>query len=384
MSQRRSAWQAAATELGLQVVPSLFASRRMAGNVGGMEVEVKAYASDDGGSRQYWTRYRATFPRRGAGIRLKRQTGLSRITKFFGATDVEIGDQIFDDAFVIKARSEEHAKEYLTLDRRNLILRLFASYREVNLTEDHVEVLTRGYERSTARLITNTRRIISAARSLGGYVDTSSVERSLRRRLTGDLEAAVEVLEPAVDPADIEAPLLEAEILTSSGRLKDARPVLDELAARLPTDAEVSGLRRAVDRMAAQEPGDAAAPPGEPVDLEELLEELFVSNRLSFETAEIFDKHYRGRRVAWKGRIQSVRAYNSDLDFGRGPGVKVVVALAEIEHDLYGIAEVDAVVSLPPGSETGLDRNDLISFAGTLHRADSMMRNVFVADATLT
>ena len=355
----------------------------MAGTVAGMDVEVKVYASDDGGSRQYWTRYRATFPRRGSGIRLKRQTGLSRITKFFGATDVEIGDQVFDDAFVIKARSAEHAREFLTLDRRNLILRLFASYREVNLTEDHVEVLTRGYERHTDRLLTNTRRVMSAARSLGGSIDTTPTERSLQKRLTGDLEAAVQELGAPADPVDVEAPLLEAELLTSSGRLDEARPVLDDLAAKLPTDTEVSGMRRAVDRMAAQNTTQPAEPTGEPVDLKELLEELFVSNRLSYETAQIFNEHYKGRRVTWQGRVQTLRTYHSDLDFGRGPGVKVVVALAEIEHDLYGVAEVDAVVSLPAGTETGLARNNLIRFTGTLHRADSMMRNVFVADAAL-
>ncbi len=79
-----------------------------------------------------------------------------------------------------------------------------------------------------------------------------------------------------------------------------------------------------------------------------------------------------------------MRDYRSDLDFGSEPGSKVVVALAEVEHDLYGMAEIDAVVELPPGSARRFKRGDLVHFTGRLLKADSLMRNIFVSNGRLT
>ena len=118
----RVAWQRAANELRLQFSGSTMRSNEMNGRLGGLAVRVDVYSTGSK-NKQYWTRYRAEFPQRGVAIRLKRQTGLSRITKFFGATDVEIGDRAFDDAFVIKSGSEKHAAQYLTMQRRTLLLR---------------------------------------------------------------------------------------------------------------------------------------------------------------------------------------------------------------------------------------------------------------------
>jgi hypothetical protein len=377
----RAAWQRAADELRLELSGSGWGRTDLRGQLGGLSIRVDVYSTGDK-NKQYWTRYHADFPQTGIAIRLKRQTGLSRITKFFGATDVEIGDQAFDDAFMIKAGSERQAAEYLTMQRRTLLLRLYSLYGQVDLTPDGFEIVTKGYESDPAKLVTVTRRLVSAGRTLAGLHGAEErVERALQQRSVGDMAAAIEALRRAAppEPDDLEEPLLEVEMLAASGDVAAARPKLDGLAERLPADAEVAGLQRALDRITPT----AAAPDQRRVEMQELLDDLFVSNRLSFETMEIFDEHYLGRPVNWKGRLKSARDYTNDLDFGRGPGTKLVIAIAEVEHDLYGVSAVDAVVSVPAGTAKDIARGDIVGFTGYLLKADSMMRNIFVRDGEL-
>jgi hypothetical protein len=376
----QAAWSAAARQLSLAHSGSGWSTPQLNGSIGGLLIRVDVY-STGGKNKTFYTRYRATFPNKGAAVRLKRQTGLSRVTRFFGAQDVEIGDAAFDDAFVIKAGSENRATQYLTLPRRTLLLKLYSLYRGVDLTPDYLEIVTRGYETDTTSLVTSTRRLVSAGRVLAGLTrDDERVERSLQNRARGDMGAAAEELHRLnFDTNDIDTPLLEAEMLASSGRLAEAEPLLIELSERLPADEEVAGLQRALERM---EPTSAASDPSS-VEMQEILDDLFVSNRLSFETAELFDEHYLGRPVSWSGKLKSIRDYRSDLDFGPGPGSKAVIAIAEIEHDLYGVSEIDAVVALPAGTAARLNRGDQVTFGGYLLKADSMMRNIYVRDGRL-
>ena len=380
MKAVQAAWARAAGQLGLTHSGSTFSPMRMDGSIGGLGIAVDVY-STGGKNKTQWTRYRAVFPRPNTAVRLKRQTGLSRVTKFFGATDVEVGDSTFDDAFIIKADSEQHAGEFLTPERRTLLLRLYSLYRGVDLSPDHLEIVTRGYEDSSDALVTTTRRLVSAGRLLAGmHDDGGRMREALSRRAAGDMAAAAEALRSAAATTeDLEESIVAADLLAGSGRVDEARPLLDRLATQLPADEEIAGLRRAVDRMQPATP----APGVDAVEMQEILDDLFVSNRLSFETTEVFDEHYLGREISWNGRLKSARDYNNDLDFGKGPASKLVVAIAEVEHDLYGVSEVDAVVSVPKGSAAHLKRGDLVSFTGKLLKADSMMRNIFVRSGRL-
>jgi len=377
----KAAWSMAASELGLRHEGGGWTTRpALTGELGRLQTRVDVYSTGSK-NKSYWTRYRVEFPEKGQGVRLKRQTGLSRITKLFGAQDIEIGDSIFDKAFVIKADSDQKAGQFLTLARRTVLLRLFSLYREVNATEDHIEVVTGGYEEDPDAIVTNARRVVSVGRVLAGISKHDrQLGGALESRLMGDMASAVEELRgAAATNDDIDGPLLAAEAMAQSGQLEEAAPLLADLAVRLPADEEVAGLRRALGRM---EPSRPAADTS-PVSMREMLDDLFVSNRLSFETAELFDEHYLERDVSWSGRVKSVRAYRRDLDFGSTPGTKATVAIAEVEHDLYGIAQIDAVVQLPADAAQEIRRGDQIDFTGRLLKADSMMRNVYVKDGRL-
>ena len=110
---------------------------------------------------------------------------------------------------------------------------------------------------------------------------------------------------------------------------------------------------------------------------------IFTETALSYESNDLFDQEFSGARVTWTGELKSIRAYQYDADFGDEPGVKAVVTIASVQHDLYGNTSIDAVVALPPGSDRGRARHDTVTISGILTKVDPLMRNIFVEDATL-
>ncbi len=79
--------------------------------------------------------------------------------------------------------------------------------------------------------------------------------------------------------------------------------------------------------------------------------------------------------------MRSVRDYSTDYDFGSEAGVKAVITVAEVQHDLYGNSTIDAVVQFPAG--TALERDDVVTFTGRLLKVDPLMRNIYVANGEL-
>ncbi|MDH5423343.1 MAG: hypothetical protein OEY55_16195, partial [Acidimicrobiia bacterium] len=130
----------------------------------------------------------------------------------------------------------------------------------------------------------------------------------------------------------------------------------------------------------------AAPSPGEAeriVDAQAATQDLFGGRQLSFAVRDKFAAAYAGGRVHWSGTVKSARAYDSDADFGSGPGVKVVVTVAGLEHDLFGTTDVDAIVEFRI-SDWVPERGTVIAFDGTLTAVDPLMRNFTVRNATRT
>ena len=167
----------------------------------------------------------------------------------------------------------------------------------------------------------------------------------------------------AQDPTDLESRMLEAEALATSGDTAEASAVLDELATLLPADA------RSRDGASRSRPGPRHRPPPAPAptatgggpSAEDVATAIFTETALSYESNDLFDQQFRGARVTWTGELKSIRAYRYDADFGDEPGVKAVVTIASVQHDLYGNTSIDAVVALPPGSDRGRQRHDTVT-----------------------
>ena len=237
-------------------------------------------------------------------------------------------------------------------------------------------------------ITTTVRRMLGTARVLTGRSATDDISEALTMREQGQLGESTAKLRTvaAQDPTDLESRMLEAEALATSGDTAEASAVLDELATLLPADTEVEGWRQSVEaRTTPSTPTRPPAPPaaGDGPSAETVATAIFTETALSYESNDLFDQQFRGARVTWTGELKSIRAYQYDADFGDEPGVKAVVTIASVQHDLYGNTSIDAVVALPPGSDHGRQRHDTVTISGVLAKVDPLMRNIFIEDATL-
>ena len=81
---------------------------------GPFEVTLDQHAEVIGRASIVQTRLRAAFHNRdGFRFRLRRHDWLVNIAVMLGAQDLQIGDQAFDDAFVVSANDEERARQVL-------------------------------------------------------------------------------------------------------------------------------------------------------------------------------------------------------------------------------------------------------------------------------
>jgi len=383
-------WQAAATDLGLGFEPGSWTKQpRITGHHDGLNIEVATRSQRSGNNNQVVTQYRIGYPQLGHELKLTRQTGFSRITRAFGAQDIEVGDQSFDDAFVVKSDYPNALELLLTPAVRMSLLRLQAAYPAVVVEDDHVRLETAGMEKRGDVITTTVRRMLGTARVLTGRSATDDISEALTMRGQGQLGESTAKLRTvaAQDPTDLESRMLEAEALATSGEAAEASAVLDELATLLPADVEVEGWRQSVEARTSpstRTPPSAPAAPGDGPSAETVATALFTETALSYESNDLFDEQFRGERVTWTGELKSIRAYQYDADFGDEPGVKAVVTIASVQHDLYGNTTIDAVVALPPGSDHGRQRHDTVTISGVLTKVDPLMRNIFIEDATLT
>jgi hypothetical protein len=385
-------WASAARSLGMEIqLGSTFRNPKIEGRVDDLGVTVDTYTRGSGNNSQTYTRFRVRYPSVGIDFDLSRQTGLSTITKLFGAQDVEIGDPTFDDTFTIKSDQPGRLAAVLTPTRRTTILNLAASFPGVNVTNGAIRWDRRGVVTDPGVIVTVVRRLIGAAYVM---IDrdgaATGLDAAIEARNEGDLETTTERIRQLGDSFRdlVEIRRIEAETLAEAGE-PEAAGMLAELAEELPDDDEIRGWR---DRVGAESPAPAPATPPA-IDIADagpsglaadaIAADLFGESRLSFETSRRFDERYAGTVVQWSGSVRSTREYRRDPKLGDAPGTRVVVSVARIENDLYGQTTVDAVVGLPAGNANTLRGRDEVTFQGTLVGVDAMMRNLFVGGARL-
>ncbi len=373
----RAAWKAVADELGLSVESLSLGQSRITGTVDGFTVTVEITGSGDNAH----TRYRIEYPPLAPAFELRRESGGQKILKKFGAEDRQIGDQEFDDAFIVQAIDPGELEQWLTASRRSSLLRLLAAHPAMLATERQLQISSNGVERNPEVIVATVRRMLVTARHLVGRPSTSHRDEAAELRTKGDLLAALRALDAAVqaDPDDADTRLLRAETALSAGETEQATRDLDTLERELAADPEVRGMREVLERPDT----GAGSPAGAPADPDGIFDEIFGESRLSFETDDLFAREYKGRHVKLTGAVRSARPYDTDLDFGAGPGIKAVVTVAMIESDLYGNTAIDAVVDFPAHTAHAFQRGDEITFSGILAKVDPMMRNVFVTEGRL-
>jgi hypothetical protein len=363
-----ASWGEAARRLGLQLeAGSRFSNPLITGNLNGIPVRVDSYTRRHNNNSTTYTRYQVRYPSTGFDFELKREGGLTKIVRFFGVKDVEMGDAAFDDAFKITTDDPSRLQQLLTPSVRSGLFRLMASFPSVVISEDHIGMTPTGLEKNPDRLESVVRRLVGTAQLLaspsGGVSDQVVVDRQqgMVAELADRLRQAVEA-----HPEDVDQRIFEVETLAAAGDDEQAGRRLGELERMAPADPDVVGWRKTLET-----PDEPSV--GRDVGVEEIAEDLFGGSDLSFETRTKFNSKYAGAAVNWEGTVKEVR--------DSGAGAKATITVATVANDLYGNTDVDVVVETTGSAPT---RGTKVTVSGMLDRIDPLMRNLYLANASIS
>ncbi|MEN8234597.1 MAG: hypothetical protein ABFR89_06695 [Actinomycetota bacterium] len=393
MAKMNEAWNSAADVLHFSLeAGTMRGGPKISGKIGDHPAIVESYTKKSGNSSTRYTRYSVEFPPFGIGLGLTRQAGFGGFLKILGAQDVEVGDAVFDDAFIVKANNPSRAREILTPGSRLALNRLLAVHPEITVLDNEIVLDKRGSVRDTDVIISTLRRLESAA--------TTLAEAHSSEQLTAMTEARLEGEIPDYEPDDgstIDERLTAGEALMVSGLAEAAMKIFDSLAIEIPADVEVKGWStRASEPPTPPPPTPPPVPTSKPEEAEDVAgtvpgdvntdpvavaTDLFGENRLSFETAALFDEEYAGTLVRWSGKVRKASNVDSDRVLGDGPFTKTVVEVASLEHDLFGNTVVSAIVAFPP--ERIFSPGSEITFTGELTAIDALVRNLYVTNGSI-
>ncbi len=364
-----AAWQRVASRLGLNIeVKSGFSKPVITGNLNGLPVKIDTYTQRSGNSSTTYTRYQVRYPPAGFDFRLKREGALSFIGKLFGVEDVQVGDPVFDGAFKIKTSDRQRLLTLLTPSVRNGLFRLMASYPSAVISDDHIGMTKAKFESNEQRLASSIQRLVATAQLLTSP-EAGISDENVTDREQGLLSAVADRVRKAVeqDPADIDQRIFEVETLAAAGDEERASDRLAELEELAPADPDVAGWRQALSTPT------TSHPVGE-VNVDEMAEDLFGGDDLSFETRSKFNSSYAGANIRWEGRVKQNRRV--------GETVTVSVTVATVNNDLYGNTEVDVLAEVAASDAPEIDAR--VTVSGMLSNIDPLLRNIYVANAQVT
>lgn len=377
--QAKVAWSGAAEALGLHVDLGRGLSPRpkLSGAIGDVQVKVEVDKPRNGNHNNIFTGYTVRHAPVGPPVAMRRQGMLSRFAAVFGGRDVVVGDPFFDDKIVVDSPHEDAAREFLTPARQAIILEVFNRWRHADVDHVSIRVRTASVERKQAAIVETVRRLVAMAEVMG---DPAGVDRALTKQLHGDMADAIADLHALNEQQpNVFVETLEAEGLVELGDHEQAQRVFQTVAQQL----EIPEPKIGWDRLASLPPPVALPVPETPdVEQQAAIDDLFASDRLSFEIVEHFEHTYAHAIVAWSGEVSNYHSYQHDTDFTDGPGMKVTVLLGGAGKSSLVSNEVHAVVQLPRDSE--IERGGNVAFRGTLVRVDRFARKLYVSAATLT
>jgi len=418
MKQMNVAWQAASEMLGFSFeTGNMRSGPRMAGTIEDHPADAYSYTKSSGKSSNRYTRFTVEFPPLGVGLQLFRQAGIGQFLKIIGTQDIVIGDPSFDEAFIVKATDPQAARALLTPGRTMALNQILAVHPEVVVKDDRIVIDRHGNVADPDVIISTLRRLASVANVLTDAGASAELTSLIERRIQGVTPSAYE---PDTElPTGIDARISTGEALAAAGIDNIARKIFEALGAELPADPTVAGWSKQVGRevqraappieapveapepMVAESSEETSQPIEPPVpvpqvesaedngddgvnDAIDIATDLFGENRLSFETAALFDERYTGQRVVWSGKLRQATIVDHYRVLGDGPFTKAVIDVAQIENDLFGNTVVTAVVALPEDSIDSIAVGDTITFSGELVGIDALVRNLFVGGAILS
>ena len=384
------AWAAVAKQLDLVFQPGqLFTRPRISGMHKGCSVLVTTFSRRHGKSQTTYTRFRVSYQQSlDMGLRLTKQGMLSGIGKFFGTQDIEVGDQGFDDAIVVKGRDPDRVNEFLTPSRRLRAARFLTTYRGSVIDDLKVEWERRHVERDPDKV----RRMIDRMANLANHMtdsraDDAKIDRAIEARQEGRLDEALEMVREVPAASDendgLDLRVFEGEILLATGQPQAAAETLAEVYKQDPEDVEA--LKLAEHAASRSESTEEPAAADVELDVRDVCEKLFDPENMSSETAELFETNYRNKEIRWRGTLSNVRSFTFDLVFGNEPGTRAVFEIHQVGTQSFSGRPVQAVVHFPASEEEPLraQMDKELEFEGTLISCDAFMRNLFVGGGKL-
>lgn len=382
-------WQTAAQELGMHFYrKSSEWERRIGGKVDGLAVSARMVNEGDSRDLEHVTEYavhlKDELP---ADLDLKSKTFRATIAKFFGAKEVDVGDEEFSADIVVKGTRASVAREYLTPARRARIRRAFASYPDLRIEGGSVYRRRREAVEDSGDVVSDIRELMHFARSLRTADSNDDVldkaVESERRGLLAEalslLQARREQLEHGaaneIQANDVEETVLEANLLYLADRSDEAKQAYARALQLSPEDQEIKGWTTHISIP----PERATTSERTEPDVVTLCDTVFDPKISSFETSQRFEEKFEGRVVRWTGTLKSAAIYSYDFLFGTGPGTRATFEIHTIQINTYSDRKVLAVVQLPEDAAKTLAglTGQTIKFAGTLHKVDAYMKNLF-------
>ena len=378
------AWAAVARQLQLVFQPGqIFSRPRISGIHKGCSVLVTTFSKGSGKNQTTYTRFRVSYPHSlDLGLRLTKQGMLSGIGKFFGTQDIEVGDEGFDDAIVVKGRDPQRVKEFLTLSRRMRAARFLTTYQGSNIDDLNVEWERRHVERDSDKIVRMIERMASLANHLmDDRAEDKVIDRAIEARQEGRLDEALQLIQEVPDEHDADARdvhVFQGEILLATRQGQAAAEAFSQVYKEEPEDQEA--LKMAEQAAKQVEPVTTPVEAKSELEVGTVCDTLFAPENMSSEVTELFDKHYCGSSIRWSGTLTGVRTFTFDLVFGNEPGTRAVFEIHQVGGQSFSARPVQAVVQFPEDAEDLL-RSKLdsqLTFEGTLVSCDAFMRNLFV------
>lgn len=140
LKEHQQAWQTVAQQLRLSYFnTSQWQVGEIQGSYRGHEVRIWSFHRGGGKNKQTYTAITTRLPQSlGLGLHITPEGFFTGLGKAFGVQDIQVGDQRFDQAFLIKGRDEAKVVRLLSAEVRDELMRYNSSCGALNLTDEHI------------------------------------------------------------------------------------------------------------------------------------------------------------------------------------------------------------------------------------------------------
>ncbi len=304
---------------------------KIEGHIGSAAVEV-AIKSSGQNNNQRQAVYSLSYPDLGTKFRFTAANRITRLLPTLVTGDVEIGDEMFDDAVIVRTPDSAAVAGFLDRTRREAVLVALRNHPGLEIDEHSMTWSARGIPSTSEEVVAAVQRLAGLAATLGVGVPRDATRSPAAppplRTHPGDPFAAARSA-PSIRPAPVSQPA----------------------------------------------PQPPSAPTGD--SLVATVADFFRGTMPSHDVQARFRETVVGRTVHGSGEVRRVHSFRFDLDFGDGPGIR-----ATVEMRLPDAASaLRAELKLPEGTE--LERGQTVRFAGTLVKITPIIRTVYLDEARL-